>query len=363
MADEFIDHGSPMFSNAELLGTERLQEILLIKNVMYSPIRGQFTEEKNILEDYNSSFLPCSQRLRRIWNFVEARDTQLWSSTPSEVNTPVTPISRERRDSLRPTRGRIVKAESAAFCAGHFKVRNEVVVYLNSDHAGLPHFQGSDDAARAYIEDLKCFVVEFTFKLDVHSFSRGETDRLPFHAMPSMTELLRDGPLQCLKDRYTPSTLQTDNMTEVSEPPDDGNFLRRGEDIERPRLHHRRRSTKDGGRTTDELLSNGLRWIHVPCNHMSWVQEVLHAVARESMPPEKPTAATDMLSSLLDWQWWESKQNIPPHGLPHARFMEPYCRVFPTEEMKPYFEETQFVQAMSMSDDAQVLFYVSQPFV
>lgn len=360
-ADEIVDHGSPMISNAEFLGSERLQEILLIKEPKLAPTRGHFTEEKNILERYNSSFLLCSQRLRRIWNFVEARDTKLLSSNPTKLKTPVTPVSRESRNSVRSTMGRIVKVESAAFCAANRKLHNEAVIYLDSDHAGLPYFQGSGAAARAYTEELKSFIVEFTFKVDVHSFSRGETDRLPFHAMPSMTEFLRDGPFECLKNRYSPSTMKSDSAVEGSELPNGGDYLKWGEDFERPRLLRRRRSTKDAGRTEDELLENGLRWIHVPCNHMSWVPEVLHAVARELVPPEEPNAATIALSSLLDWQWWESKQNIPPHGLPHARFMEPYCRVFPTEDMKPYFEEVQLVEATSMSDDAQVVFYVSEP--
>jgi hypothetical protein len=361
MANELLDHGSPMFSNAEFLSSERLQEILLIKDSMYAPIRGQFTEEKNILERYNSSFLPCSQKLRRIWNFVETKDTELGPSIPSNVNTPVTSISSERRDSVKPTMSRIVDAESAAFCAGHHRLHNEAVVLLNSDHSGLPCFEASDAAARAYIQELKCFIVEFTFKVDVHSFSRGETDRMPLHAMPSMTELLRDGPSQCLQNRCSLSTNHDSIATGGFGLPNDDDFLRRAEGTERVRLHRRRRSTKDGGWTLEDQLKNGLRWIHIPCNHMSWVPEVLHAVVRELVPPEEPIAATKMLSSLLDWQWWESKQNVPPHGLPHARFMEPYCHVFPTEDMKPYFEDTQLVQSMSMSDDAQVVLYVSEP--
>jgi len=312
------------------------------------------------LERYNSSFRPCSKRLRRIWNFVETRDTPLLPSNSIESNTPVTPISRESRESMRRKMGRIVKKESATFCAGHRKLHNEVVVYLHSDHSGLPHFQNSDAAARAYIEELQSFVVEFSFKVDIHSFSRGETDRLPFHAMPSMTQLLRDGPSECLRNRYSPTTMKTDTIIEESELGTEEDIPGWTEDIDRPRLSRRRRSTKDRNQTVDDLLENGFRWIHVPCNHMSWVREVLQAVAHEAMPPIEHGPATDTLHSILDWKWWESKQNIPSHGLPHARFMEPSCRVFPSEEMKPYFEEEQVLEAISMSNDAQLFLYVSE---
>jgi hypothetical protein len=87
---------------------------------------------------------------------------------------------------------------------------------------------------------------------------------------------------------------------------------------------------------------------------MSWVPEILRAVVHESATTPNPAA-----DHLLKWEWWGSKQNIPRHGLPHARFMEPYCRVFPTESMKPFFKDLDVDEVTSQLNDIQLVLYVS----
>ena len=307
------------------------------------PMRGHFTRDKSVLELCNPLFLQCSQKLRRIWNFVETEKTifQAPDALKEGVAAPAKPKS-----------GLIVDVESAKYSAADIPLLNEVTVNMKSNHAGLPHFQSSDANAQDYIRELKSFVVEFNFPVDVHLFAKNMTDLCPLHVMPTLTDFLRDGPTQCLKKMYPNDSFWCERI-----PIPDKNT--------RPRLQDSIRAIGSTNASRRELLRSdmlkerGFRWIHVPCNHMSWVPMVLFAAARDSMEGLGPVEAKKRLGSLLDWEWWESKQNIPPHGLPHARFMEPYCRVFPTEKMEESFEKKNLAKAKSGLDDVQLLLYVS----
>lgn len=227
--------------------------------------------------------------------------------------------SQERQHS-----GRLLDKRSAGFSTAPNKLLfNECIVVLNTQHGGLPHFRDSEtrEECKYYIRQLQAFILEFSVKVDVHSFMSEKTNKSPIHVMPTVAQLLREGPLHCLED------------------------LAQGQETASPRT---------------STFTRHLRWIHVPCNQMSWVNQVLYAVVRESTPAKDPEALESRLKGLLDWEWWESKQYVPPHGLPHACSMEPYCRVFPHEKAAKYFKHLQLVKAQSGFEDCvQLVLYVS----
>ncbi|KAF2086603.1 hypothetical protein K490DRAFT_66386 [Saccharata proteae CBS 121410] len=80
-----------------------------------------------------------------------------------------------------------------------------------------------------------------------------------------------------------------------------------------------------------EPSQNLFRWIHVPTNNMLFVPRVFQAIGKEHEAPFYH-------SKLLDARVWDSKQNLPRHDSPHARFMHPSCQSFLptiTDDPKP----------------------------
>ncbi|KAI9713536.1 MAG: hypothetical protein M1820_000918 [Bogoriella megaspora] len=60
------------------------------------------------------------------------------------------------------------------------------------------------------------------------------------------------------------------------------------------------------------------RWIHVPCNSMLFVYNVMHAIGVDKQNPW-------ILRNVLRPRSWSNKQHDGRHGLPHAKFMEPHA--------------------------------------
>ena len=187
---------------------------------------------------------------------------------------------------------------------------------MHREHAQLCQ-PNQGDSFHHYIGELCSYIIEKSFLVDVHSFRRGKTNDYARSARPSILQLLREGPAACLPAEGGDSS--TDSTTQAL-----------------------------SSESLETMSSGRLRWIHIPCNNMSWVPDVLQAVANESSRASRNGDRANLENTLLNWECWQSKQNSPRHRWAHAHFLEPHCQIFPPDDVT------------NTSNDMQLLLYVSQ---
>ena len=154
---------------------------------------------------------------------------------------------------------------------------NQRCVELQSTHDKLVDGRQMRMGINDYINDLRCLRDEAEFHVQIAEFERGTTSRghKGFRSVP-LHKFLSAG-----------------------SGPDSGWY--------RPK-------DKDG----KELL----HWIHVSCNNMAWVADVLRAVSKAT------GSKTDLTTVVLDEEVWKSREHRPHHRSPHARYMTPLFRAF-----------------------------------
>ncbi|KAH8800327.1 hypothetical protein F5884DRAFT_757935 [Xylogone sp. PMI_703] len=60
------------------------------------------------------------------------------------------------------------------------------------------------------------------------------------------------------------------------------------------------------------------QWVHIPCNHIGWIEKILHVIATEKGQETE-------LKEMLQEKYWEKKQNSITHHFPHTHYMHSTC--------------------------------------
>ncbi|KAF2456327.1 hypothetical protein BDY21DRAFT_422183 [Lineolata rhizophorae] len=181
------------------------------------------TENAARLERQVLEFSPLALSIRKIWSFVEARD--------SEVEVPA---EKGPDGEKRLVKTLVVDGRSATLSSASSIIGSEEVVTVNSTHADLCRF-GDDPNSFAYkeyiaelkrlIEELQCgdhrglTWLEEALKVDIHSFyedKKPTTDSMikVFSVVSPLHDLLKRGPEVCLRKGF--EELQNDPMRALS---------------------------------------------------------------------------------------------------------------------------------------------------
>lgn len=208
--------GSNIFSNSAY--QESLVDILGLAFPVPMWLR-KLMDQPNSLREHNELFAPLASRLRKVWTFVEGKESQL--SVVGHHDT--------SGESKQTVSFNIVDKRSAVLSNESLWIGSEEVVPVESDHASLARF-GDDDKCPAFVDyievlrshisglgpknpkDLDWVLDELRvnaplddLKADVHLFYEandptGTSMRL-WSVYPSLRKLLRDGPAVCLDRR------------------------------------------------------------------------------------------------------------------------------------------------------------------
>ncbi|KAF1987167.1 hypothetical protein K402DRAFT_420401 [Aulographum hederae CBS 113979] len=216
-------YGSTVLSSA--VHTDSVISGLMLKFQIGDILRSRFSPDNvGELEQWSEEFAPMTLELKKVWSFIETRDTKLRIDSPggeSKSTTIEIPI---------------VDRRSATLSTDDLRIGCEEVVEVPSDHAHLPSF-GNDPnspAFKVYISQLAALISRISAEdgkdldyldgqvvVDIHMFydvgSTGQSSIKLWSENPKLSTLLEQGPTTCLKRRL--QSLRTDSIGKLPATP------------------------------------------------------------------------------------------------------------------------------------------------
>jgi len=387
-------YGSTILS--EQLYQEPIGKVLALHFTPSDELRNEMnTKNRHNLEQYSREFAGIAFRLKRVWSFIEARETLLSVESGDHGIAPT----------LAQVKRPVVDARSAQLSTNDLNIGSELVVYVDAHHGNVARFGDQDNciAFQYYMEGLHALLAGLSKErkpdtgwveqrvvvpVKVHVFFDPPEPIEPgpaiakaikvFSRYTTLRTLLKLGPTGCIRQRLQgrpepsaqeqgaaiPTQPGTQPLQRLVIPPPDADYTpiddSGDEHFPFPVSDPTRSASAEAGPSSSvdqrdtyklpDLLHSRFRWIHVPCNNMSFVPKVFQTIAEDLNEPT-------ITSALLHEQVWSSKVHNARHGQPHGRFMYPTCRALLPQpgEAPPVFRKIAHLK--SPIEDPQVVIY------